>query len=116
MTSGSKGFAWHTVCGGPIWLCFGLSLCLLSALVLRYLPILSFPAPFPMGLSSGTMGKAGGKTIVKLSHQLSFCPRAGYFAGLKTEGLEPKTIPRFLPPESDQNAIALPMWQALLGE
>lgn len=71
MTSGSKGFAWPTICGGPIWLCFGLLLCLLSGLVLSYFPILSSFSPLSEGVSSGSMGKAGGKTIVKLSHRLT---------------------------------------------
>lgn len=109
MTSSSKGFAWPTICGGPIWLCFGLSLCLLSGLVLSCFPILSSFSPLSEGVKQWQHGEGRWKDYCQTFTQ-------AYFVGLKTEGLELKTIPRFLPPESDQNAIALPTWQALLGD
>lgn len=109
MTSGPKGFVWPSVCGCSIWLCLGLLPNLSPAFTLSHLPTLSSFNPISNGANKW---QQVGRPLVKPLYLLSLDPRAGYSVGQKTKGLELQPILRFLPPESEQTARALPNQRA----
>lgn len=87
-----------------------------SVFVLSHLPTFSSFNPLPNGAKKWQQEEHRLEDYFKPLHPLPTHSIAGYLFGQKTEGLELQTVPRFLLPESDQTAPALPTQRVLLGD